>query len=414
MEAQSHILEMIAKCEPLDDILTALSLFIEGQSPGTFCSVLAVSEDGGTLRKGVAPSLPESYLEAADGIPVAPTAGSCGAAAFHRKQVISEDIATDPLWVDYRDLIIDNFGLRSAWSTPIFSPSGEVAGIFAMYSKQPGQPSDDDQKLIAVSTHLAEIAFERKRTLGELYRAKCEAEEASFAKSRFLANISHELRTPLNAIIGYGEIIEEELTDLGQTALAQDMGNIRMAGQRLLAMISSILDISKIEADMMAVIPESFSIASILDSVIACTGKYVEEKGNRISVASSIEVDTMFTDSSKLIQILQHLVSNANKFTEKGDIKLALSQCQVDGVTCVVFQVSDPGIGIAPEQLKTIFSPFVRADDDTGKRFGGIGLGLAISHSYAHMMGGDIIVESEPGKGSTFTVTLPVTYKIEA
>jgi PAS domain S-box-containing protein len=175
---QQHIFEMIAKGLPLTDILTTLAKFSEAYAPNAFCSILLMDENGANLRRGAAPSLPESFLQAVDGLAIGPKAGPCGTAAYRREQILSVNIAADPLWEDYADWIISEYGLRACWSTPILATDGQVLGTFAMYYSQPHRPSQADLDLVAASTYLAGIAIERKQAEEELRQSQSRLELA--------------------------------------------------------------------------------------------------------------------------------------------------------------------------------------------------------------------------------------------
>jgi signal transduction histidine kinase len=244
-----------------------------------------------------------------------------------------------------------------------------------------------------------------------LQNAKEAAEAANRLKSMFLLNMSHELRTPLNAIIGYSEMVQEEAADLGDAArhFIPDLQKVQGAGKHLLALIDSILEISKIEAGAMDLHLETFDIASMLREVVTAIQAMVEEKANTLEVRSALELRTMRADLSKVRQSLFNLLSNACKFTERGRITLTVSHASdallpADWVT---FRISDTGIGITPEQMAKLFQPFTQADASTTRQYGGAGLGLAITQRFCQLMGGDITVDSEVGKGSTFTIRLP-------
>jgi len=236
--------------------------------------------------------------------------------------------------------------------------------------------------------------------LGALYR---ELETASQHKSTFLANMSHELRTPLNAVIGYSEMLQETAEDEGYDHLVPDLQKIRDAGQHLLRLITDILDLSKIEAGKMEIFREAVDLAELFAEVGALLEPLAAANGNDCRIVGAGEVGTLYTDRTKLKQVLINLLSNASKFTKHGRITLAMSVTEAE----VSFRVSDTGIGMIKEQLDKLFGAFTQADASTTRRYGGTGLGLAISKHFCEMLGGRVTVESWPGEGSTFTVTLP-------
>ncbi|HET7745798.1 MAG TPA: PAS domain S-box protein [Vicinamibacteria bacterium] len=248
---------------------------------------------------------------------------------------------------------------------------------------------------------------ERKRIEEELVAAVDASEDASRAKSAFLANMSHELRTPLNAIIGYSEMLGEELAERGLGELLPDLQKIHGSGKHLLRLINDILDVSKIEAGKMELIPEVFRVGELVSDVSSIMGPLAEEAGNRLEVLAEGDLGGMRADVTRLRQVLLNLLSNASKFTERGTITLRAGRVMLNGAPWLRFRVTDTGIGMTPEQLGKLFKPFTQADVSTTRRYGGTGLGLVISRQLCQMMGGEVTVESEPGKGSTFTVLLP-------
>jgi PAS domain S-box-containing protein len=243
----------------------------------------------------------------------------------------------------------------------------------------------------------------------ELLQARRGAEAANQAKSQFLASMSHELRTPLNAIIGYSEMLQEEVADLGQETLVDDLRKIHTAGRHLLALINNVLDLSKIEAGKMDVYAEEFTVARMLEDVVTTVRPLVTKNGNTLVVRADDDLGGMRSDLTKIRQVLLNLLSNACKFTERGAITVSAAREDGDGRgATMVFSVMDTGIGMTGPQLERVFEAFAQAEAATTSKYGGTGLGLAISRRFCHLMGGDIQVESAPGEGTTFTVRLPV------
>ncbi|MEE8192605.1 MAG: GAF domain-containing protein [Gemmatimonadales bacterium] len=243
----------------------------------------------------------------------------------------------------------------------------------------------------------------------ELLDARRTAEEASHSKSRFLANTSHELRTPLNAIIGYSEMLLEDAEEGGDEESASDLQKIRAAGRHLLSLINDILDLSKIEAGRMELDLETFGVCETINDVATTVHPLIENNANRLEVDCSQDVGSIHADAKRVRQVLLNLVSNASKFTEKGVITIDAARESNGGGDgdWLVLRVSDSGIGMTPDQVARLFKPFSQADAATSTKYGGTGLGLAISRRLCQLMGGDVSVESEKGRGSTFTVRLP-------
>jgi signal transduction histidine kinase/DNA-binding response OmpR family regulator len=262
------------------------------------------------------------------------------------------------------------------------------------------QAQEESRRARAAETQLREHE-------DELVRAKEDAEDANRAKSQFLANMSHELRTPLNAIIGYSEMLQEASEDVGQDDFIPDLKKIHSAGKHLLGLINDILDLSKIEAGKMTLFLESFDVANLVQEVGTTVHPLVQKNGNQLEIQKGDALGAMHADVTKVRQCLFNLLSNACKFTEKGTIRLRVSREAAAGRDLLCFQVSDSGIGMTPEQLGKLFQAFSQADASTTRKYGGTGLGLALTRRFCQMMGGDVTVTSELGKGSTFTIQLP-------
>jgi len=253
--------------------------------------------------------------------------------------------------------------------------------------------------------HKAREALQGKNL--QLEEARRAAEAANKAKSQFLANMSHELRTPLNAIIGYSEMLQEEARDTGLPGFVPDLEKIHGAGKHLLGLINDVLDLSKVEAGKMTLYLEEFDVPKLLSEVVATIDPLMKKNGNQMVLDCPVDLGTMRADLTKVRQTLFNLLSNASKFTAKGTITLRASRKFDLQTSTLSFEVSDTGIGMTPEQLARLFQAFTQADGSTNRKFGGTGLGLVISRRFCQMMGGDITVKSESGRGSTFTITLP-------
>jgi PAS domain S-box-containing protein len=295
---------------------------------------------------------------------------------------------------------------------------------------------DDYGNVVGVQMLAWDVTHE-KETEEALRAAKETADAANTAKSQFLANMSHELRTPLNAIIGYSEMLQEEAGDLGTQALVPDLEKIHAAGKHLLGLINDILDLSKVEAGKMTLFLESFDVPKLVQDVTTTVGPLVAKSGNQLEVQCPADLGPLRADQTKVRQVLFNLLSNANKFTDQGRIRLSVERVERESVERVTasggtgqprshaptlprstlntlhFHVSDSGIGMTPEQVARLFQPFTQAEASTTRKYGGTGLGLAISKRFCQMMGGDLTVASELGKGSTFTVSLPLEARRE-
>ena len=304
-----------------------------------------------------------------------------------------------------RELMLSE-GIHSNLGVPLIRDE-QVIGALVVRRTERGLFPDSTVSLLQTFAAQSVLAIQNARLFQQIQEKGDQLEAASKLKSQFLANMSHELRTPLNAIIGVTEMLLEDAQELDREDEVEPLDRVLRAARHLLALINDILDLSKIEAGKMELHPESFPLAPLVDDVVKTIQPLAEKTGNQLLVNCPAGIGAMFTDPTRVRQALLNLASNANKFTDHGTVTFDVSRAARDGVDWVTIKVSDSGIGMTQEQVGRLFQDFVQADASTTRKYGGTGLGLAITKRFCEMMGGDVTVESEQGKGSTFTICLP-------
>jgi len=337
--------------------------------------------------------------------------GATGRAAANRAPVQVNDIRNEGEYnVPRIREVFDRLGYRALLAVPLLLEQ-RILGALTVWRRETGAFSPQVVNLLQTFATQSALALQNARLFRELADKSRQLEVASRHKSEFLASMSHELRTPLNAIIGYSEMLQEEATDLGQAPLVPDLRKINAAGKHLLELINGVLDLSKIEAGRMDLYLETFSVPTLVAEIIAVIQPLADKNGNRVEVRCDPAVCDMRADLTKVRQTLFNLLSNACKFTERGTVSLAVRQEPGDGQDLIVFDVADTGIGVTEEQISRLFQEFTQAEASTSRRYGGTGLGLALSRRLCRLMGGDITVASALGRGSTFTIRLPLEVK---
>ena len=389
----------------LPDVLALLTRSIEVTSldSGLKCSILLI-EDGKYLRNGASPSLPKHYVEAINGIEIGPDVGSCGAAAFHKKPVIIENIRTHPNWAPYLELV-EQTDLYACWSEPIMSASGDMLGTFALYFDKPKSPSQRHIELIQTCVFNARLAIEHHRMISALQEARQEAESANRTKSQFLGNMSHELRTPLNAIIGFASVKEQQaLGPIENTKYQQYATDIAESGRYLLSLIDDILEFTRIEADNVAVSPELIEINPVITDCVRILELHAAQRS--MKVINDIKDDTLsvYMDKRHLKQVLINLITNAIKYAHpNGTVKIA--SCLLHD--SVEISIIDNGPGIPAHQIHNVFTPFHQVIDSHKASQDGFGLGLPLSKNLMELNGGSLHLDSEENIGTTARIHAP-------
>jgi signal transduction histidine kinase len=335
--------------------------------------------------------------------PIAPERGSVmGRAMLDRKPVHVHDVLSDAEYA--AQAAARTGGWRTVLAVPLLR-EGSPIGVVVLFRSQVRAFTAKQIELVETFADQAVIAIENVRLFDEIQDKSRQLAEASQHKSQFLANMSHELRTPLNAIIGVSEMLLEDAEALQQDT--EPLDRVLGAARHLLALINDILDLSKIEAGRMELQLEDFALAPLIDNVVRTIEPLAAKNTNQLVVSCDAAIGSLHADQMRLRQALLNLMSNANKFTEKGTITIDASQGQQNARDWITLAVTDTGIGMTVEQMGKLFQEFSQADASTTRKYGGTGLGLAISKRFCQMMGGDITVESEPGRGSTFRIRLP-------
>jgi len=409
-KAHRNVLELVANKAPLSVVLDRLCRDAE-QIMELRCSILLVKD--GKLRPGASPSLPEDWVKFSDGVPIGPTVGSCGAAAFLGKRVITREIRTDPNWAPFADRVPP--ALAACWSSPIFSANGEVTGTFAVYHHEPGEPGEEEIELIELSTDLARIAIDRAREEEELRKlhedleqrvkertTQLEAANAQLIRaqrletaSRLATGLAHEFNNWLTVI----QLYSQNLGKADCTADRNPAAGIRQAAERAAVLTRQLLAFGRSQA----LHPEMTDLSSLVSSsagiINALAGASIKVTLNLDPKPWAVHVDQL-----QLQQALLNLVINARDAMDRtGILTVSTANVSQDGAEWVELRVADTGHGMDAATQEKIFEPFFTTKEPGN----GIGLGLATVYGMVKQSGGEVSVSSQPGKGAEFRILLP-------
>lgn len=402
LDHQTEVMEQLAAGASLSRVLDSVVLALEDLMPASRCSIL-VLDDARRLRRGSAPSLPDDYSAAIDGLEPGPSAGSCGTAVHDEQPVIAIDVATDPRWEQFRPLAAQH-GLRACWSSPIRCRAA-VVGTFAVYHEAPYEPDARDEELVRRFTHLASLAIEHEQASLEREArhaadlARRSAERANLAKSQFVTALSHELRTPLQAITGFTENLQT--LDLSPDQRHQALERIGQASTHILSIVDDVLDLARVEAGAMPIDLTAVEASEVIVASIALIQPLADRRD--VCLVHGGPTLTVRADRRRLQQVVLNLLANAVRFSPAGSTVAVTTVAAADGGPRI--DVVDHGPGIPASLLARLFVPFDRLGADAGRE-GGAGLGLVLARRLTEAMGGTLELSSVVGSGTHVSVAL--------
>jgi PAS domain S-box-containing protein len=405
LAGEKRLLEMMARGDALGLILAALCRLVEDQSGNVLCSVLMLDPDGIHLRHGAAPSLPRSYTDAVDGLAIGPGAGSCGTAAYRAERVVVSDIATDPLWADYRELALAH-SLRACWSTPMLASDGRVVGTFAMYYREPRLPRAHEHDMIDRITPMAAVAVERAHAEEALRQAQAELARVTRVTTvgELAASIAHEVNQPLAAIVADASAclqwLASDRPDLD--SVREALGAVVKDGERAGEVVGRIRAL----LSRTAVPREPCDLTGIVHEVLSLVGPELRRQGIALQTVLTPELPLVIGDRIQLQQVLLNLLVNAAEAMretqpEQRRVVVRSTVERRDDEVWAVLAVQDAGVGFKELEESRLFEAFYTTKPN------GLGMGLSISRSIVERHEGRLWGTANPDRGATFHVALP-------
>ncbi len=398
---RNRMLEITSSNRPLKEKFTAVLQLLEGLYRGMRTSVMYLSSDGKVLSLAAGPSLPPELCEAVEKFPVGPQSGACGAAVFHRRQVIVENISQSPLFEGHH-AFCESLKLRACWSQPILSSKGRVLGTLAMYFEHIKLPGRDEMEMLQWVAHLLGTAIEREQNDRFINGLLRDLERSNREMSRFISVASHDLREPLRTLSSYMRQIEAKLEAKLEGHLDEqtkmDMNFVTVSAKRMQSMISTLTEYSKVGSKV--TIRKAVPMREIVETAIQDLKILIEESGASVTFDGDC---TAAGHPCLVSRVVENLLANALRYRSQAPPKIHMT-CTEKGGECL-FQINDNGAGIDMKHAADIFQLFHRLDQTAYED--GLGLGLAVCKRIVEAHGGRIWVVSAPGKGSDFFFTLP-------
>ncbi|HEU4921689.1 MAG TPA: GAF domain-containing protein, partial [Burkholderiales bacterium] len=365
-------------------------------------SIYEFDEGDGRFHLRAAEHVEDEILAVSRNSPIRLGEGVVGRAGATREPVVVEDVLDESYKSRVRELLIKS-GSRALLAVPLLREDF-LLGALVVYRKSPGPFAPEVIELLKTFATQSAVAIQNARLFREIAAKSSQLEEASRHKSQFLASMSHELRTPLNAILGFNEMILGQVYGEVPADMKEPLEDVQKSGKHLLRLINNVLDLAKIEAGKMELSLADYSVHDTVESVRSTLRPLAEAKGLELVVNVPEDIPLAYGDGGRLTQCLMNLAGNSLKFTKQGKVEIAVEA--ENG--CLRWRVSDTGIGIPPDKISTLFSEFKQTDATIASEYGGTGLGLSITKKFVEMHGGRIWVESELGKGSVFTLEIPL------